>query len=299
MVSPSIIISSSNSTTSVHEHETGPSEKSNSAYGIPSHFLFLPFSFLTNSMANLHGPRRNTPFLRLIAQKSQRQWYRQLAYKERCRRRQTYQKLSIILYLIIAFYITSLALFLLSLIQKSLGSIARSILAWIYGTVVQPGETWSNWNLVLAGFEFFMDLAVQHRNPSLYENKQTPIDPVQIFVRGSFKTQMLKIYTNTTVRDVKTELRRRRLISDPTNRRTHLITAPTRLHPLQDNERLYEIGIENMMTIHVRNRLLGGAPASERHTFDGARTRFTPATGVFPSKHPESGSSSVNQTYRD
>ncbi|KAJ3841467.1 hypothetical protein F5878DRAFT_610142 [Lentinula raphanica] len=98
---------------------------------------------------------------------------------------------------------------------------------------------------------------------------------------------MLKIYTNTTVRDVKTELRRRRLISDPTNRRTHLITAPTRLHPLQDNERLYEIGIENMMTIHVRNRLLGGAPASERHTFDGARTRFTPATGVFPSKHPE------------
>lgn len=113
---------------------------------------------------------------------------------------------------------------------------------------------------------------------------------------------------NATICDVKAELRRRRLISDPTNRHTHMVTTSICLHPLRDNEVLCAIGIRDLMTLHVQTKLLGGAPAPKLpcksyvsvlnviyalkrlsiQAFDPSSAHFTRKTGVFPSEYPES-----------
>lgn len=71
--------------------------------------------------------------------------------------------------------------------------------------------------------------------------------------------QLLKITRSTTVQDIKYELRRRRLISDPTERRSHFITSAIRRLPYRDHDLLQTLGIEGGMTLHVHTYILGGA----------------------------------------
>lgn len=67
----------------------------------------------------------------------------------------------------------------------------------------------------------------------------------------------------TTVQHIKLELRRRRLISDPSDRRTYIMTAPTRILPLRDDEQLSAIGIGELTTIHIHTKIHGGTRAAK------------------------------------
>lgn len=78
-------------------------------------------------------------------------------------------------------------------------------------------------------------------------------------MRGPFKTQILRITHFTTVQGIKNELRRRHLINDPTERRSHYITSAIQRLPLGEHDPLQTLGIEEGMTLHVHTHILGGA----------------------------------------
>lgn len=169
----------------------------------------------TTKTPKMKGLRRNTPFLRLIAQKSQLDWCRRLAYLERCRRRKVYGRLWNLLYFIPAFYAVLFMIFTAFMLRKPLYGIASATLIWIHGLIIQIVLAWSAWDALSIISGFFMDqCALWFHNSMLLtrkpfrksDNVSLAIDgcsitvpskmkahggSMQIFVQGTFKTQIL------------------------------------------------------------------------------------------------------------
>lgn len=116
----------------------------------------------------------------------------------------------------------------------------------------------------------------------------------------------IDINGQTTIRDIKTELRRRHLISDPSVRRSYAVTSQLRPFSLNDDIQPLDIGMEDMMTLYIRPLLLGGATPRHHQSSPGkplnlkervhswkenkgstsSGTNFSARTGRFPSDHP-------------
>lgn len=246
------------------------------------------------------GLRRNTPILHLIAQKRQRFWYHQLSYKIRCIRRTEYCRLYNFLYLILALYIAlSVILFLIFPYWQSLCAATSTLISWTHAwhlKLSQPG--WSaiccqcltsflilihSWRVVCPSW--CARLVVTDFS-SLYKLCYCVLEAIYSTTCANFccrcfqntkpwyvefsplyskftHLHSLAINEKTTVQHVKLELRRRHLISNPTDHRTYMVIAPTQILPLQDHEVLYAIGVWELMTLQIRTKVLGGAPPAD------------------------------------
>lgn len=121
----------------------------------------LKLFFFCAIMGNPKGLRRDTPILRLIAQRRQRSWYHQLSYEIRCIRRIEYRRLHNFLYWILALYsLLAVILFTVFPYWQPIYAAASTIISWTHTLAVEVIMSWLACNM----FNFFLDPYSQLKN---------------------------------------------------------------------------------------------------------------------------------------
>ncbi|CDO75864.1 hypothetical protein BN946_scf184833.g15 [Trametes cinnabarina] len=110
-------------------------------------------------------------------------------------------------------------------------------------------------------------------------------DPhITIFVAGtSIRTVALRVQLHWTVSQVVATLRHRRAIAPLEQVRQYLVFPPYSPAPLHPDERLQDIGMQDLSTLHVRTCVAGGAARGRVN--DSEIVSFSGRTGCFKAKH--------------
>ncbi|KAI0071553.1 hypothetical protein K474DRAFT_1712363 [Panus rudis PR-1116 ss-1] len=129
------------------------------------------------------------------------------------------------------------------------------------------------------------------RNGMLSADIKHPKSRLNLFVMGGpiQRTAVLRVYPSDTVYDVFVALRRRHLVPNSKRIQYNLYFPQRSFAPLQPQEQLVNVGVQDMSTLYLGGRLLGGAgPTSQDSQREPAPQvfAFTNRTGQFPAKDP-------------